>query len=93
MDNRGGIDIESWVTAIVGFTVCYVVWVTVTPAINNLHDVILTLGLPTKSITLAHLVQKVWNYGMIINAAGWLLFIVWSSIRVEVAESEYKVNL
>jgi hypothetical protein len=94
MDDRGGIDVEAWITAIVGFSLVWIVWTTMTPAIDKLTVAITgpSLNLPIQSINLAYLVQKVWSYGMIINAGGWLLYILWSSIRQEVAEQQYEVR-
>lgn len=90
MDNKGGIDVGAWITAIVGFTFCWIVWSTLTPALDMLHNQIVnpSMNLPLSAVNVAHLIQKVWSYGMIINAGGWLLFILWSSIRKEVEEKQ-----
>lgn len=94
MDNRGVVDIQAWITAMVGFTLVWVIWTTVTPVEDKFVQAIVNgnMQLPIQSLNLALMVQKIWSYGMIINAVGWLLFILWSSLRREVAESGYEVR-
>jgi hypothetical protein len=94
MNNKGGIDVGAWITAIVGFTFVWIMWTTFTPAIDILTRYIGhgQITLDPRSTTLVDLVQKIWNYGMVLNAAGWILYILWSSIRREVGEEAYGVE-
>jgi hypothetical protein len=91
MDNKGGIDIQSWIVGIVGFTIVWILWATLTPAIDSLTTVTTgtALNLPVQFANIGLLIQKIWNFGMVINAGAWLIFILWSSIKVEVAEYVY----
>lgn len=84
--NEGGIDLEACIVAIVGFSAVWIIWTTFSPIINKMDAVATNpgLGLPDKALNKISLYDMVWQNAMLLNAGGWLLYIVYSSIRQEV---------
>ena len=85
-DNGGGIDLQAVVVAIVGFSTVWIVWTTMSPVINELSEVATggMIDLPDKALNKFSFYTLMFDYAMVINAGGWLLYIVYASIRQEV---------
>ena len=88
-DNRGSVDVNAWVVGIIGFTVTYFVWVFTAPAISQLKDIAVNggLNLPAEALAVLPTIEEFYEWGLIFNAAVWLIYIVYSSIREEVESS------
>jgi hypothetical protein len=84
-DESGSVDVEAWLSAIVGFSVVYILWVMFTPVFIQLHDLAITL-VTGQWVNAINFVMVVWNYGVIIDAAYWIVYIWATTIREEVAE-------
>jgi len=88
-DNRGSVDVNAWVVGIVGFTVTYFVWIFTAPIITQLNTVATDggLNLPAEALAVLPTIEDFYQWGLIFNAAVWLIYIVYSSIREEVESS------
>ena len=91
LSKKGSVDPMAWMTAIVGFSLTFTLWVFFRPALDALLDTGLNsmpIADPQAAIPrqLLGFVSTVNNYAYIIIGAVWLLYILFSSIKKEVQE-------
>lgn len=89
LGNKGGIDPTAWIVGIAGFAATYMVWVFTSPLLRELVGFGEGLNLPQVANQQFDFIKLLFDYAMVVNAAVWLIYIIFSSIRVEVEENEF----
>ena len=86
LNNRGTVDVTSWLMGIAGFTITYFVWSFASPIIKSLIVSGTAMMLPDIANNQFVFIQNLFDYAMIFNAGVWILYIILSSIQSEVEE-------
>lgn len=89
MGNRGSVDIQAWLTGLMGFVVTYMLYILFGPTVKEMMGAAASMALPAEANSQIAFTEMMYNYGMVFLAGGWLVYIIYSSIRKEVAEKVY----
>jgi len=87
---KGSIDLDAVLTGIIGFAISYMAWVFMSPSLKELNTAALNSNLPDVGVNALTKIQDSYDYAMVIIAAAWLLYILYSSIRREVENRVYQ---
>jgi len=83
LGNRGEIDPIAWITGVTGFFITYAVWTFASPVVVELIRFGVGLGISEIAVEQLYFTETVYNWGLVINAGVWILYIILSSVLSE----------